>query len=261
MVSITSFETTTRARLWSPVSQNNYTPELGVMTCMPRQRFDDLWDALRWNHQAKDRSDGLSHAEYCWMLIDDMVDIFNQHREDTFVPSEWICVDKSTLLRWYGLGDQWMNIGLPMYVAIDRRLESGYEIQNSAACGRSGIMMRLQIVKHIESEDLQTVEGPDKIPHGISILKYLVLPWAQSDRGVCTDSYFTSITTAETLTGLGFQFIGLVQTATKNFPMRYLSCLELTEGRGQGEGVAMKSLGRPWIMIFVWVDRDCQNRT
>ena len=35
-----------------------------------------------------------------------------------------------------------------MYVAIDRKPESECEIQNSA-CGRSGIMMRLQIVKHI----------------------------------------------------------------------------------------------------------------
>ena len=38
--------------------------------------------------------------------------------------------------------------------------------------------------------------------------------------------------------------------------MAYLSSLEFTEGRGQREGVVMKSLGRPWIMAFVWVDRD-----
>ena len=71
-----------------------------------------------------------------------------------------------------------INIGLPMDVAIDRKPESGCEIQNFAF-GRSGIMMRLQIVKHIKSEDFHSVEGPDNIiPHGTSVLKYFVLPWA-----------------------------------------------------------------------------------
>ena len=66
-----------------------------------------------------------------------------------------------------------------MYVAIDRKPESGCEIQNSA-CGKSGVMLRLKVVKHIESEDLHLVEGPDELPHGTSVLKYLVLPWAQT---------------------------------------------------------------------------------
>ena len=52
-----------------------------------------------------------------------------------------------------------------MYVAIERKPESGGEIQNSA-CGKSGVMLRLKIVKHIESEDLHLVEGPDELPHG-----------------------------------------------------------------------------------------------
>ena len=71
MVLITRFETTTRALLWSPVSQNKYihAVKVGAMTGMPRQRFDDLSSALRWICQPKDRPDGLSHAEYCWMLF------------------------------------------------------------------------------------------------------------------------------------------------------------------------------------------------
>ena len=183
-----------------------------------------------------------------------MVDIFNQHREDNFIPGEWICADES-ISRWYGLGGYWINIGLPMYVAIDRKPENGCEIQNSA-CGKSGVMLRLQIVKHIETEDQHIVDGPDALPHGTSVLKYLVLPWAQTNRGVCADSYFASVTTAQTLMGLGLRFIGVVKTATKKFPMKYLSSLELTEGRGQREAVMMKSLDVPWIMALVWVDRD-----
>ena len=55
---------------------------------MSRQRFNDLWSALRWSHQPKDIPDGLSHSEHFRMLIDDMVDIFNWQEEDTFILSE-----------------------------------------------------------------------------------------------------------------------------------------------------------------------------
>ena len=67
----------------------------------------------------------MSHAEYRWLLVDDMVEIFNSHREDSFIPSERICVDES-ISRWYGLGGVWINIGLPIYIAIDRKPENGY---------------------------------------------------------------------------------------------------------------------------------------
>ena len=176
IILITRFETTSRAQLWSTVSQNKYIPavELGSMAGMPRQRFDDLWSTLRWSCQLKERPQGVLHVEHRWMLINDMVDVFNQHREDDFIPGEWICADES-ISRWYGLGGHWINIGIPMYVAIDRKPESGCEIQNSA-CGKSGVMLRLKIVKYVESEDLHLVEGPDKFPHGTSVLKYLVLP-------------------------------------------------------------------------------------
>ena len=149
MVLITRFETTSRAWLWSPVAQNKYRPavDLESMTGMPRQIFNNLWSTLRWSHQPNDRPDGLSYTEHRWMLIDDMVDIFHRHREEAFVPSEWICVDES-ILRWYGLGGKWINIGLPMCIAIDRKPDSGYEIQKSA-CDRSGIMMMIRFWTNI----------------------------------------------------------------------------------------------------------------
>ena len=56
--------------------------------------------------------------------------------------------------------------------------------------------------------------------------------------------------------GLGLRFIGVVKSATRKFPMKHLSSLELLEGRGQREALIMKSLGVPWIMALVWVDRD-----
>ena len=55
---------------------------------------------------------------------------------------------------------------------------------------------------------------------------------------------------------LGLIFVGVVKTATKKYPIEYLSSLELTEERGQRKGVIMKPLGVPWMMALVWIDLD-----
>ena len=81
-----------------------------------------------------------------------MVDIFNLHWEDNFIPSEWICANESISRWWYVLGGYWINIGLPMYVSIDRNPESGREIENNA-CRKCGVMLRLKAAKHIETKD------------------------------------------------------------------------------------------------------------
>ncbi len=84
----------------------------------------------------------MSSEQYRWLLIED----FNEHRSHYFHPTRWlICVDES-MSRWYGLGGHWINMGLPMYVAIDRKPEDGMEVQN-ASCGHSNIMMQLKLVK------------------------------------------------------------------------------------------------------------------
>ena len=82
-----------------------------------------------------------------------------------------------------------------MYIAIDRKSENGCEIQNSA-CSESGVMLRLLSVKSEEDSDLHTQENNKGLQHGTDILKYLVLPWDNSERGVCADSYFASVSSA-----------------------------------------------------------------
>ena len=70
------------------------------------------------------------YSEYIWLLINDMLKIFNKHIEYSFIPSEWICADVS-ISRWYGIGGGWINIGLLMYIEIDCKSENGCEIQNA----------------------------------------------------------------------------------------------------------------------------------
>jgi hypothetical protein len=67
---------------------------------------------------------------------------------------------------------EWINHGLPNYVAIDRKPENGCEIQN-AACGCSGIMLRLKVVKgKTATED--DGDYNEQLLHGTKILKELV---------------------------------------------------------------------------------------
>ena len=63
---------------------------------------------------------------------------------------------------WYGLGGEWINIGLPMYISIDSKTKNVCEIQNSA-CGKSVVILRLLIVKSAEDSDLHTLENDEGI--------------------------------------------------------------------------------------------------
>ena len=85
IILITRLEFASRAKLWFPTSEYKYIPavKLGKMTGMSRNRFDEIWSELRWSDQPDIRPPEMSHAEYRWLLVDDMVDIFNSHREDS----------------------------------------------------------------------------------------------------------------------------------------------------------------------------------
>ena len=92
------------------------------------------------------------------------------------------------------IGSIWF---LRMYVAMDRKPENGAEIQNSA-CGRSGIMMRLGIFKYAKNEEDQQ-NDEDNLPRGKKVPKEHVMPWANTDRIVFSDSYFASVPAAKEL--------------------------------------------------------------
>jgi hypothetical protein len=84
---------------------------------------------------------------------------------------------------WYRQGGHWINHGLSQHVTIDRKPENGCEIQN-AACGMSGDMLQLRLVKGADlpgSEEVQL--------HGSNVLKHILSPWYGSNRIVCADSY------------------------------------------------------------------------
>jgi len=82
------------------------------------------------------------------------------------------------------------------------------------------------------------------------------MPWAHLGRIVCADSYFASVGCAAELHRLGLRFIGVVKTATRKFPMKWLSEVELAV-RGDRKGLVTRAEdGKVVAMAYVWMDRE-----
>ena len=165
-----------------------------------------------------------------------MINISNYQRYQLSTPSILLCIDKS-ISRWYGVGGSWINIRLPSYIAIDQKAKNGCEIQN-VVCGKSGVMIRLSVINNEEDSDIRTMEKPDSLVHGTSILKYLIFLQTQSNRDVCTDSYFETVASVEEMPRFGVILIGVMKTETKIL-MKYLSSIEFKKCRGQREGMLL----------------------
>jgi len=258
LILATRFEFGSRAELWAtkPRSKHMPAPAFGSRTGMPRHRFDALWSALTFSRQPPGgpASDDPSGERYRWGLVNDFITAINLHREEHVTPGETLCVDES-ILKWYGLGGHEIDVGLPMYVAIDRKPENGCEIQN-AACGRSGMMLRFNLVTTAADQRSNLSAAEADLLHGTVVLSRLVGPWAGLNRIVCADSYFASVQAAEHLGEMGLRFIGVVKTAHRRFPQAALAARQLD---ARGDWVSMVHVGpsgTPELMAVLWADRD-----
>lgn len=176
-------------------------------------------------------------------------------------PSLQIIIDE-LFSRWYGLGGHYINIGLPMYVAIDRKPEDGCEIQSSAD-GISGVMCRLRVVRSAEKEDRLKALYPapwhkEELHHGAQVALDLVCPWLGTNRIVGGDSYFASVPLANELESVyNTGFIGTIKTATKGFPQNYLSTVVCEGNCGDSKVLVQKDdNGTPTMMAIMTVDRN-----
>lgn len=187
------------------------------------------------------------------MLCEDFMRAINDHRTQNVYPSEMLCIDES-FSRWYGVGGSHLGVGLPCYRDLDRKPESGREIQNIAD-GVTGIMLRMQLVK---SEDERDDTVNPFLNHGTNIALSLSAPWSRTGRHVCADSFFASFECATALYDAGLRFTGVVKTASRCFTLRYLSLLQMS-GRGDSKTVTttVKSAnGEIYsVMGTAWVDR------
>jgi Transposase IS4 len=157
---MTAFEFGSRASLWEKNTDKRrckyiLSPQFG-QTGMSRDRYDHITKHMKYSFQPTHCEPGMSQEAYRWMLVQDFITRFNEHRRTHYSPTKVICVDES-MSRWYGLGGHWINMGLPMYVAIDRKPDNGCEIQNCCD-GLTGIMMQLKLVKSAVQEALEATQ-------------------------------------------------------------------------------------------------------
>jgi hypothetical protein len=94
-------------------------------------------------------------------------------------------------------------MGLPHYLAIDRKPDNGCEIQTSC-CGVSGVMLQLKVVKTLKEldaierqQDNALDKEEKKMQNGTKVSVELVKAWSHSNQIVCGDSFFASVNTAE----------------------------------------------------------------
>lgn len=163
---------------------------------------------------------------------------FNKHRQQNINPSEFLCVDES-ISRWYGLGGSWIDVGCPHYVVMERKPENGMEIQN-VACGRTGIMLGLKLVK---SANISNDGHEDDLNAGTKVLLELLRPWSSRPRIVCADSFFASVEAALCLLEIGVFFIGVIKNATAEYPLSFF------------DGQEMYNKGE-WITLFSSEEKD-----
>ena len=71
------------------------------------------------------RGEGTSHEAHQWKIVEDFVTHFNGYITQIFSPSDIICDDDS-IMRWYQQGGHWINLGLPMYVEMERNPDNGF---------------------------------------------------------------------------------------------------------------------------------------
>lgn len=97
---MTRFEFTDRRGLWSTSVKHKYqmAASFGI-TGLSRDRFDYLWKSIRFSNQPNTRPPMMSSERYRWMLVDDFVSLFNNHRRTLFDPSSILTVDES-MVRW-----------------------------------------------------------------------------------------------------------------------------------------------------------------
>ena len=177
MILITRTAVRDRRKLWDEQGEWEYLPVHAFnKTGMKSWRFEEIWRWLRWSDCPEDPDGTHASSAHRWKQVDDFVANFNKYRANNFNPSDLLCVDES-MSKWYGLGGHWINMGLPMYIAIDRKPVQGCEIQN-LACSRSHVMLRLKLVKSREDEEEFeiTQEDASGVLHGTNVMMELLDP-------------------------------------------------------------------------------------
>ncbi|POM70815.1 hypothetical protein PHPALM_12696 [Phytophthora palmivora] len=201
----------------------NYGKQYGI-TC---RTFQNIQSALRF-------APSQAPTEDPWYAVRPLIGAFNKHRKRYISPGAVLCVDECP---WQGREEKYTHDGIPHLTKIKRKPEGvGAELK-SIADGDTGVLLGLEIME--------------------AVVLHLSQPYAGSGCTIVADSAFASVKTLVQLNLLlGLYFIGMVKTATKEYPLEYLKCWSSTD-RPRGSHVVMESncVNGTKMYALCWNDR------
>jgi hypothetical protein len=233
------------------------------VTEMSCNHLEDIWYAIRWSCQPSDKPPEMSSERYRWMLVDDNVTNFNDHRASTFYPDVELEANES-MIPWYGQGSDHINIGLPHYAMIYCRHDNSSKMQNLADVS-PGIMIFLKVVKSTNKEkaiekDLDLDPKEAMYGKGTRVLMEITKTWHGSNHLVTRDAYFESTMAALALKKESVDFIGNAKQCNAAFLKMYLTSLILSK-HGDCHVLALISedTGETELVAMTWLDCNRQD--
>jgi hypothetical protein len=211
-----------RRSLWGTKDDGLFpAAKFGSRFNLSQHRFDECLRYLRVSDPE------LAMEGDRWGPVRGFVAGFNQRRQKTIHPSWQLCVDES-VSSWRGRDGNYCSDGMPHVTKISRKPEGvGAELKN-VADAETKVIMGLEIQEGKEAMQ----EQPFMLEYkkaGTAQLLRLTHPWHGSGRSVVGDSAFASYISATAMRDHGLYFKGLVKTASRGFPKKFLGAHEHSE--------------------------------
>lgn len=221
---------------------------------MAFSRYNDITNNLAFITNQQHLSMG--NTEAFWQ-VQPLVDAFNYCRQEVYSPGAKVVVDES-IFEWKGKDQRYGIDGCPHVTKIIRKPKGvGMEAKNLACCD-TGIMLAMEMMA--PKEEMRQREYCARYGSGTALLLRLTESLRGTGRVVVADSAFASVKSACALkTHLGLYFQGLVKTAHRMFPKKYLQTVEIPE-RG-GHVVLTSKILNVELRAVAWNDGKKDKKT
>lgn len=198
-----------------------------------------------------------------WKEVRSLVDGFNLWRKKVLEPGAHVVVDE-VMCAWRGADAEYNADGAPHVTKIIRKPEGvGIEMK-AMADGETGIIMQLDIMEGKVRQRKKDFYNETQ-SEGAAVILRLMKHWLKSFRVVHADSAFSSVLTLMHLRRYCLHFMGIVKTAHREFPLKYLlSRSDEFTGHNRGGHILLQSskdsngLSHPPIYALAWYDRKAK---
>lgn len=196
------------------------------------------------------------------MPIRCFIDDFNDNRRESVSPSDMLVIDEC-MSAWDGAESFKCKFVLPHKTKIIRKPKGiGCEIK-SLADVETKILLKLEIMEGKEA--MSTKEFVERYGAQTAIVRRMVQHYLGTDRTILGDSAFASVKTAIVMREVGLHFIGVVKTAHKLFPSKFMKAFFDSKTNLRGSHVTLKTTVSSEILtpteIFAvgWKDKQMKS--